>query len=215
MKNYFSAILLGSLFSCSIMPIGIVDEPDTLIDTSSEPDVISVDYESYDKARAHYLVHLKWTDYAGKEWSQRGRLAKLKGNFHEQDRRRLMDLVSFDKKQIFYFLSQHEPDLVSQPVKRVRRTRASGFCPLMPRAGENDEPAQKEPVARPLFVGRALVFDDAPSGDVSLAKIRENIDTKLGKAVIAPLDDSSNDEKEEDGDGESTEDNEPTQELDI
>lgn len=109
MKNYFSAILLGSLFSCSLFPIGITDEPDTLIDCSSEPDVMSVEYESYDRAHAHYLIHLTWTDHAGNEWSQRGRLAKFKNQFYEQDKRKLMDLRSFDKQQIFYFLARQAP----------------------------------------------------------------------------------------------------------
>lgn len=109
MKNYFSAILLGSLFSCSLFPIGITDEPDTLIDCSSEPDVRSVEYESYDRAHAHYLIHLTWSDHAGNEWSQRGRLAKLKSAFHMHHRRQLMDLRSFDKKQIFYFLGAAAP----------------------------------------------------------------------------------------------------------
>lgn len=123
MKNYFSAILLGSLFSCSLFPIGIIDEPDTLIDYSSEPDVMSVEYESYDRAHAHYLIHLTWTDYAGNEWFQRGRLAKLKNRFYRQDKRKLIDLQSFDKTQTFYFLPRTEPNKIKcgrlRPIRRL------------------------------------------------------------------------------------------------
>src|SRR5579872_5513516 len=155
MKNYFSAILLGSLFSCSLLPIGIVDEPDTLIDPSSEPDVIAVDYERYDQEHGHYFVHLTWTDYADNEWSQRGRLAKFKKNFHPDDRRKLMDLVSFDRKQIFYFLARHEPDLVSRPRKKARRARRRRSTPPLPRScplRNSDGPVASGPNKIPILI---------------------------------------------------------------
>lgn len=162
MKNYFSAILLGSLFSCSLLPIGIVDEPDTLIDTSSEPDLIAVNYESYDRAHEHYLVHLTWTDYAGNEWSQRGRLAKFKKNFHESDKRRLMDLRSVpnnenDTRQMFYFLESHAPDLIERPLKvRVR------YCPLNVASKKKNRPILKD---RP---NKIQIIDDSSDSDMDL-----------------------------------------------
>lgn len=142
MKNYFSAILLGSLFSCSLFPIGITDEPDTLIDCSSEPDVMSVEYESYDRAHAHYLIHLTWTDHAGNEWSQRGRLAKLKNRFYRQDKRKLIDLRSFDKTQIFYFLPRAEPNKTKcAPIRLIRRLFESDDESI-----ENNEQEESIPV---------------------------------------------------------------------